>query len=87
MFCMTLLKESFLWNLISKGFFTFDAYIHKIPEQEPAWEILMDLKEIVDIIVTNRVSEEALCYLTCELLDHRKLLTSTFPEFRLRPKH
>ena len=59
----------------------------KIPEQEPAWEILMDLKEIVDIVVSNRLSEEALCYLSCKLLDHRKLLTTTFPDFRLRLKH
>ncbi len=59
----------------------------KIPEKEPAWEVLMDLKEIVDIVVSNRLSEEALCYLSCKLLDHRNLLNSTFPEFRLRPKH
>lgn len=60
----------------------------KIPEQEPAWEILMDLKEIVDIqvVVSDRLSEEALCYLSCKL-DHRKLLTSTFPDFKLKPKH
>ena len=61
--------------------------VHKIPEHEPAWEILMDLKEIVDISVSNRLSNEALCYLSCKLLDHHKLLTSTFPDFRLRPKH
>ena len=30
-----------------------------IPEQEPAWEVLTDLKEIVDIVVSNRLSEEA----------------------------
>ena len=60
---------------------------HKIPEQEPAWVILMDLKEILDIVVSSRLSEEALCYLSYKLFDHRKLLTSTFPEFRLRPKH
>lgn len=59
----------------------------KIPELEPAWEILMDLKEIVDIVVSNKLSQETLCYLSCKLLDHRKLLTSTFPDFRLRPKH
>lgn len=59
----------------------------KIPEHEPAWEILMDLKEIVEIVVSHTLSEEALCYLSSKLRDHRKLLTSTFPQFRLRPKH
>lgn len=31
-----------------------------IPEQEPAWEILMDIKEIVEIIVSPYFSEEIL---------------------------
>lgn len=59
----------------------------KIPEQEPAWEILMDLKEIVDIAVSNKLSEEALFYFSSKLRDHRKLLVHTFPEFKLKPKH
>lgn len=58
-----------------------------IPEQEPSWEILMDLKEIVEIVVSNKFSEEILGYLECKISDHRKLLIDTFPEFNLRPKH
>lgn len=49
----------------------------KIPEQEPSWEILMDLKEILDIVVSSRFSEDALCYLSGKLPEHRKLLTSS----------
>lgn len=58
-----------------------------IPEQEPSWEILMDLKEIVEIAVSTSLSEEILCYFESKLSDHRKLLLNTFPDFKLRPKH
>ncbi|KAG9277980.1 hypothetical protein AMEX_G5760 [Astyanax mexicanus] len=61
-----------------------------IPEQEPSWEILMDLKEIVEIAVSTTLSEEILCYLESKISDHRnprKLLLDTFPDFKLRPKH
>lgn len=42
-----------------------------IPVNDPSWEILMDLKEIVGIVVSDKVTEEALCYLACKLSDHR----------------
>lgn len=58
-----------------------------VPEHEPSWEILMDLKEIVEIVLSHSLSEETLCYLSCKLADHRLLLTSTFPDFKLKPKH
>lgn len=58
-----------------------------IPEQEQSWEILMDLKEIVEITVSTTLSEGTLCYLGNKLSDHRQLLTDTFPEFKLKPKH
>jgi len=56
-----------------------------IPEQEQSWEILMDLKEIVEITVSSTLSEGTLCYLGNKLSDHRQLLTDTFPEFKLKP--
>lgn len=65
----------------------FQESYQKIPKQEPTWEILMDLKEIVDIAVSHRLSEEALFYFSSKLHDHRKLLGSTFTEFKLKPKH
>ncbi|KAK0130960.1 hypothetical protein N1851_034359 [Merluccius polli] len=57
-----------------------------VPEQEPSWEILMDLKEIVEIIVSTTLSEGTLCYLGNKLSEHRQLLTGTFPAFKLKPK-
>lgn len=58
-----------------------------VPEQEPSWVILMDLKEIAEIIVSTQFSEETLCYLDSKISDHRKLLIDTFPDLKLRPKH
>lgn len=47
----------------------------------------MDLKEIVEIVLSPIFTEEKLHFLEIKLSDHRKLLTDTFPGFRLRPKH
>lgn len=59
----------------------------KVPENEPSWEILMDLKEIVELVVSTKLSEKTLCYLESKISDHKNLLTETFPDLRLRPKH
>ena len=40
---------------------------HKIPEREPSWEILMDLKEKVEIVVSTTLSEEILRYLESKI--------------------
>lgn len=60
---------------------------HKIPENEPSWEILMDLKVITEMVLSSKLSDESLCYLESKLIDHQNLLTETFPNFSLRPKH
>lgn len=58
-----------------------------IPENDPAWEILMDLKDIVELVVSTKFSEETLGYLESKIAEHRKLLTETFPDFNIRPNH
>lgn len=47
----------------------------------------MLVKDIVELVVAPRFTEETLYFLECKLAEHRELLRSTFPEFRLRPKH
>lgn len=59
----------------------------RVPENEPAWEILMDLKDITEIVVSTKFSEASLNYLESKIADHRSLLLETFPDLRLRPKH
>lgn len=58
-----------------------------IPENDPAWEILMDLKDIVEFVVSTKFSDETFCYLESKIAEHRKLLTETFPDFSIRPKY
>lgn len=47
----------------------------------------MLLKDIVELAVAPRHTEETLRFLDCKIAEHWQLLQSTFPDFRLRPKH
>lgn len=60
---------------------------HCVPEGDNTWEILMLLKDIVELAVAPRHTEETLHFLDCKIAEHRQLLQSTFPHFCLRPKH
>lgn len=60
---------------------------HCVPEGDNTWEVLMLLKDIVELAVAPRHTEETLHFLDCKIAEHRQLLQSTFPDFRLRPKH
>ena len=57
-----------------------------IPEAEPAWLVLLDLREIVELSVAPVHSQETVAYLNCKISDHRLRFLEIFPE-RLRPKH
>ena len=60
---------------------------HVIPEEDKTWQILLDLKEIVEILASGHFSDETLSYLECKISDHRCLLKEVFPDFHLLPKH
>lgn len=60
---------------------------HKVPEGDDAWNILLLLKEIVELAVATKHTEESVHFLDCKVSEHRELLQTTFPDFRLRPKH
>lgn len=47
----------------------------------------MDLKVIVEVVLSSKFSEESFCYLESKIKDHQNLLTETFPNLSLRPKH
>ncbi len=59
----------------------------KVPEGNAAWEVLMDLKEMVKLALCPSFSDETVDYFVCKISDHRQILQETFPEIRLRPKH
>lgn len=58
-----------------------------VPENNKAWDILLDLKDIVELVTATKLSEESLCFLDCKVSEHRQLFQEVFPEERLKPKH
>lgn len=60
---------------------------HAVPEGEKCWEILMDLKDVVDLSLCHSFDDATLQYFACKIADHRQLLKEVFPNFVLRPKH
>ena len=58
-----------------------------VPEGDVAWTVLMDLKDVVEIVLSPTFTEESLQYLQTKIQDHRRMLQETFPDFKLRPKH
>lgn len=60
---------------------------YRVPEGDDAWTILMDLKEIVELVLSPVFDEESIHYLQTKILDHRQLLQEVFPDFKLLPKH
>lgn len=59
----------------------------KIPVNEPAWLILMDLKEVVELVVSPVQTRESLCYLDTKISEHRHRFLEVFPKENLIPKH
>ncbi|KAG9264843.1 hypothetical protein AMEX_G21178 [Astyanax mexicanus] len=60
---------------------------HLIPEDEPAWKVILDLKDIVELVVSPVHSEESVAYLECKISEHRQRYKEVFPGQVLLPKH
>lgn len=59
----------------------------KVPEHEPVWQVLLDLKQIVELVVSPLHSEESITYLESKISDHRQRYQEVFPNNKLLPKH
>lgn len=59
----------------------------KVPEHEPVWQVLLDLKQIVELVVSPLHSEESIAYLESKISDHRHRYQEVFPNNKLLPKH
>lgn len=60
---------------------------HLVPEDEKAWQVLMDLKDIVELLVAPTHTDESIAYLDCKISEHRKRYQELFPQVQLLPKH
>lgn len=58
-----------------------------MPENEPAWLVLMDLKDIVELVVAPVHTDESISYLESKIVEHRQRYQELFPGVRVRPKH
>lgn len=58
----------------------------QVPEDEPAWLLLMDLKDIVELVVAPVHTDESISYLEVKILDHRQKYEVLFPDVRILPK-
>lgn len=56
-------------------------------EGDNTWNILLLLKDIVELAVATKHTEESVHFLDCKLSKQREMLETTFPDFRLWPKH
>lgn len=60
---------------------------HNIPEGEQTWSVVLELKDIVELLSSPSFTTETLTYLQAKISDHRQLLLEAFPDAKLRPKH
>lgn len=73
------------WNLLRLIPFLIG---HKIPEHEPVWQVLLDLKQIVELVVAPVHSNESnFASLQSKISDHRRQYQEVFPNNKLLPKH
>lgn len=72
------------WSLIR---FLPQLVGQRVPCEDPAWQILTDLKDIVDLVVSPFHSEESIAYLDFKISEHRIRFQEVFPDCELKPKH
>lgn len=57
-----------------------------MPFSDPAWQVLMTLKDITELVVSPIHTEDSISYLDTLISEHRHRLLEVFPDFRLTPK-
>lgn len=58
----------------------------KVPEHEPVWQILMILKDIVDLVMSPVHTDESI-YLDSMISDHQNRFLEAFPQEKLLTEH
>lgn len=58
-----------------------------MPAGEPAWQLLSDLKDIVDLVVSPAQTEESIAYLSFKITEHQVRFKEVFPDSDFLPKH
>lgn len=58
-----------------------------VPEGEPAWQVILDLKDVVELVVAPFHTDETIAYLEAKIYGHRQRYLELFPQIKLQPKH
>lgn len=59
----------------------------RVPSNEPAWQVLCELKDIVELVVAPFHTEDSISYLDFKISEHRTVFKEVFPHEKIRPKH
>ena len=51
----------------------------RVPEGDTFWEVLMDLKDIVELAMSHAFTDDTIQYMSCKISDHRQLLQEVLP--------
>lgn len=54
---------------------------HRVPGEDSVWSILMDLKDMVELVMCQTFDEESIECLKTKIHDHRQMLQELFPDF------
>lgn len=60
---------------------------HLVPPDEPVWQVILDLKDIVELVVAPVHTTQSIAFLEAKICDHRARLQEVFPGLKLLPKH
>lgn len=58
-----------------------------VPQDEPAWLLLIDLKDITELVVAPVLSDDSLAFLESKIIEHTQRFRELFPDIKLLPKH
>lgn len=59
----------------------------KVQEEEQAWQLLMTLKDVVEVVMSPSHTDESIGHLDSLIAEHRHRFSSVFPQEKLIPKH
>lgn len=52
---------------------------HRVPEGDQTWELVFELKDLVELLSTPYFTSDSLCYIQAKISGHRQLLQTVFP--------
>lgn len=59
----------------------------RVPEDDKAWEVLMTLKDVVELVMAPVHTDETLGYMESKISEHHHRYLDVFPSSKLTPKH